>query len=436
MSNDDFSPEHTRGIMGTVERSCSLPGWNVMASSDPPQNLPEPVSTRKGWKVRFVSHDSPVSLAAGQVTPVTLHMKNVGDKTWSPAGDNPVHVGYRWLDASGQPLTEVQDHRTALPRVVAPGREIALGATLAAPRKPGSYRLRWDLVAEGITWFAEADGEPLTVPVSVTALPRDVTGWRVQSLLNPTQVAFALNGDPRTYWDSRRLQAPSQWFRLDLSAPRVLDGIQFLSPGKGFPSAYCLRVSADGKLWNEVGRVDAGNTYDVTAIFSPQPAQYVQMDLLAGPATATSWMISEILVHSAAAWTASASHNDSAAGRAIDNRADTAWSSEEPQAPGMWFQIDLGREEIVSGLALLPPAGQDGEPQNPVSFRVATWDSHASRWQVACDKSHNQAPVDVIFTATATQFINIQLLQPAAHPWAIRQVRVIREMDSWLGQGE
>lgn len=404
-----------------------------MEPSPSPQDLQEPVPARKAWSVRFVTHDTPVSLAAAQVTPVTLRVKNVGEHVWSPTGDQSVHAGYRWVDATGRPITDVQDHRTALPGPVRPGQEIAFGATLAAPGTPGNYRLRWDLVAGGDMWFATAGGDPLDVPVSVTGLPCDITGWRVESLLNPQQVAFALDGDPRTFWDSRRLQAPGQWYRLNLATPRVLDGIQFLSPGKGFPHGYCLRLSGDGKLWNEVARVEAGNNYDVTAIFAPQQIQYAQIDLLTAPAVAASWMISEILVHSATSWSATASHNDAAAGQAIDNRAETAWSSEEPQMPGMWFQIDLGREEMVSGLALVARRGPGGEAENPVSFRIATWNAQTSRWQIAGDRNDNHTAVDVIFTATSTQFINIQLLQPAARPWSIAQARVIREMDTWLG---
>ena len=146
---------------------------------------------------------------------------------------------------------------------------------------------------------------------------------------------------------------------------RVIDGTQFLSPGKGFPTGYVLRVSADGSAWTEVARVQSENTHDVLAVFSPLPVQYVQIDLTAMPEPGITWMISEILIHPATPWIASASHNGDEAGLATDNRMDTAWESKAPQAPGMWFQIDLGREERVSGITLDAPAGGD-----PTGFRV------------------------------------------------------------------
>ncbi len=389
-----------------------------------------PAADLDGWAAVFFGQDTPYSMAAGQSATVNLRMRNTGSQTWMRDGDNPVHVGYKWFNAAGQQQMDVDDRRTALPTNVVPDQETALGATLVAPKTPGNYLVHWDLVAEGITWFADTGSSALVVPVRITALPRDVSGWRVESNLNPQAVSCSLDGDPRTYWDARAQQAAGQWFRLNLAQPRVIDGLQFLSPGKGFPAGYSLRVSADGRAWLEIAHVPAENAHDVMTVFAPLSMQYAQIDLVSASKAPTPWMISEILVHIAAAWTASASHNSEAAAYAIDNRSNTAWSSLAPQAPGMWFQIDLGRVETVSGLTLLPPANE-----NPYSFRIATWNARSSRWQVVYDKSNNHTRVDVVFNATQTQFINIQLLHASDRPWAIREARVVREMDTWLGPG-
>lgn len=382
------------------------------------------------WAAVFLAHDTPVSMTPGQIVTVNLRVKNAGARTWLEMGTNAIHTGYKWFDRSGREVRDVDERRTALPGEVAAGGEATWGAVLIAPRTAGWYHLRWDLIASGIGWFADAGNPPLIVPVYVTALPNDVTGWRTESNLNPTEVAYALDGDPRTFWDSRVPQAPGQWFRLNLSTQRVVDGIQFLSPGKGFPAGYVLRVSADGSSWTEAARVPSDNAHDVLAVFSPLPTQYIQIDLIAEQETATNWMISEILIHPTTLWAASASHNGDGAWHAIDNRADTAWESKMAQAPGMWFQIDLGREETVSSLTLGAPEG--GEP---VGFRVATWQARTSRWQIICEKLNNTAPVDIAFPAVETQFINIQLLQAGDRPWVIHEARIVREMDTWLRPG-
>ena len=237
-----------------------------------------------------------------------------------------------------------------------------------------------------------------------------------------------MDGDPTTYWDSGVSQKPGQWFRLNLSSPRLVDGIQFLSPGKGFPASHVLRISADGKAWHELARATSDEMYDLMAVFAPMLMQYAQVDLIAPALEASTWMISEILVHSATAWTATASQNEGAAWLAIDNSAATAWSSQVEQTPGIWFQLDLGRAESISGLSLIPPLDE-----NPVGFRVTVWNASANRWQTVGEKTNNTPLVDITFAPLQTQFVNIQLTQASNRVWATQSVRVVREMESWLG---
>ncbi|MBI5652553.1 MAG: discoidin domain-containing protein [Chloroflexi bacterium] len=370
----------------------------------------------------FLAHDTPVSMVIGQTLSVNLRVKNTGTVAWQATGAHAMHIGYKWLNARDEPQLDVEDRRTALPRALAPDQSATFGAILVAPQTPGSYFLLWDVIGTANAWF----GAGLRVPISVTATPRDTTGWRAESNVNPAQVARALDGDSQSCWDSGAPQSPGQWFRLNLSAPRMLDGIQILSPGKGFPAGYVLRVSADGNSWIEIARVVADHAHDVFAVFAPQLVQYVQIDLLT--ASPNAWMIAAILVHAATAWKATASHNPSRAACALDNRADTAWSSDASQTSGMWFQLDLGRVETISGLQL--DAQSDAHPAN---FRVTTWNARASRWQIAYERAHNHDAVDADFAATQTQFINIQITARANRPWSITRARVLREMESWLG---
>ncbi len=389
----------------------------------PISNLQPPISQ---WRAQFLAHDTPVNLIAGQTVSVNLRVKNTGAREWKQSGITPVHAGYQWFRADGTRVREADDRRTALPDDILPDHARAFGAVLATPRTPGDFVLRWDLIAEGETWFADAGSVPLAVPVRVVAVPQDVTGWRVESDPSPERVARALDGDASAFWDSGAPQAAGQWFRLNLGAPRVVDGIQFLSPGKGFPAAYSLRLSPDGRTWTEISRIAEGNTSDVLAVFAPMLAQYAQIDLLA--ASESSWMISEILAHHSAEWRVSASHHADAAPRATDNRSETAWTSVDAQTPGMWLQIDLGRAEKVSGLMLIAPEGE-----YPRGFRVTVWNAGANRWQIACEKTNPRGDVEALFPATPTQFIVVQLVQPADAAWGIRHARVYREMDDWLG---
>jgi hypothetical protein len=264
------------------------------------------------------------------------------------------------------------------------------------------------------------------IPIIVTEMPNAINNWRVESNVNAAEIAKTLDGDANTFWDSRTAQARGQWFHLNLSQPRLLDGIQFLTPGNGFPRGYFLNVSADNETWTELGRIPSNNVDEIRVAFAPQRVQYAQIDLEAP--SQTSWKISEILVHPAIEWRANASHNAESAYFAIDNRADTAWTYESLQEPGMWFQLDLGREEWVNGLRLIAPGNE-----NPFAFRIAAWDAGAARWQITHEQTGNLSAVDARFEPVRTQFINIQLIEPHDAPWVIRNLHIYREMQDWLG---
>jgi hypothetical protein len=66
--------------------------------------------------------------------------------------------------------------RCALEADVAPGASHALRASFEAPGDPGDYRLKFDLVAEGVAWFepagTKAEIRPLRVRPSGVS-PRD-----------------------------------------------------------------------------------------------------------------------------------------------------------------------------------------------------------------------------------------------------------------------
>ena len=372
--------------------------------------------------VRFLAHDTPASMVVGQSMVVNLRIENTGATKWQTTGTRPAHIGYRWFGQTGTQQLDVEDRRTGLLSDVYPRQDTAFGATLVAPKTPGNYKLHWNLTPEDNIWSPT----PLIVPVLVTQTPTDITGWRTEANLNNPRIARALDGDPTSFWDSGIAQAKGHWFRLNLNTPRMIDGIQFLSPGKGFPNSYLLRVSADGRNWNPVAQVEGNNQYDVMSIFAPQSAQYAQLDLLDG--APGNWLISEILIHPATAWTASASHNPKLASRTIDNRPNTAWTSGVAQTREMWFQIDLGNAQTVSGITLASPAGE-----HPASYRISVWNASTHRWQTVAEKLENTEPLDVYFAATQAQFINVQLLRESDKPWTIQQAHVAREVEHWLG---
>ena len=81
-----------------------------------------------------------------------------------------------------------------------PGDSVALAGEVDVPQTPGRYRLRWDLVCEGVTWFSErgtptADQTVDVVPSVAAAQAPDPTthsgrleDWMVPSLPSRTEL--------------------------------------------------------------------------------------------------------------------------------------------------------------------------------------------------------------------------------------------------------
>jgi hypothetical protein len=102
---------------------------------------------------------------AGTSSTARVALENVGTVAWR----DRVTLSYHWLDDRGNPI--VWDGlRTSLPRVE-PGERVSVEAAVRAPIPPGRYGFAFDLVAEGIAWFAELGSEPAETEVDVGPRP-------------------------------------------------------------------------------------------------------------------------------------------------------------------------------------------------------------------------------------------------------------------------
>ncbi len=154
--------------------------------------------------------------------------------------------------------------------------------------------------------------------------------------------------------------------------------------------------------------------------------QYAQVELVA--ACANEWHIAEVEVHSSPGWNATASINNQDAARAIDNDPATAWTTgDQNQKPNLWFQLDLGQPECISGLALVSL-----NQEFPAGYRITVWNDRLGGWQKIAERQGNSTPVDLTFAPVITQYINVQLLQAADHPFSIKEIEVTRTMTDWI----
>src|SRR5258706_673147 len=120
---------------------------------------------------------SPASLlAAGYTAPATLSamvqgvssqvnglVQNRGAELWGSAGANAVTLSYHWYDAAGVPVVW-EGARTPIVVPVGAGTQINLQANVVAPSTPGTYRLNFAMVKEGIAWFPQS--APFTITIA------------------------------------------------------------------------------------------------------------------------------------------------------------------------------------------------------------------------------------------------------------------------------
>jgi hypothetical protein len=103
---------------------------------------------------------------AGAAATARLVLENGGAATWRSRGADGLQLSYHWLDRHHNAI--VWDGlRTAFPHPVAPGEIVELDVPLVAPRPPGRYVLRFDLVEEHRFWLSEVGVETLDVEVDV-----------------------------------------------------------------------------------------------------------------------------------------------------------------------------------------------------------------------------------------------------------------------------
>lgn len=86
--------------------------------------------------------------------PVRMTVTNNGPRVWHAGGSFPVRLSYHILSGTGA-LVRWDGERGALPRDVRPGESVTVEVLLVVPSTPGAYRVMWDMVMEGVTWFSD-----------------------------------------------------------------------------------------------------------------------------------------------------------------------------------------------------------------------------------------------------------------------------------------
>ena len=113
----------------------------------------------------YAASAPPFLLPGGQtLLPVTV--TNTGTATWPAGGAAPVHLATHLLGPNGS-VVVWDGARTALPMDIPPGAIVQTSVVVAAPLTPGAYKLRIDLVQEGVAWFSQLGVPTLDLDLGV-----------------------------------------------------------------------------------------------------------------------------------------------------------------------------------------------------------------------------------------------------------------------------
>ena len=232
-----------------------------------------------GWGARAATADAGI-----RVPPANLQLDAYGFRG-SPIDLLPP---FRWVPGSGA-LVEPADAEG-----FAGGARVAgLGFTRQA--------------VGGLTLFAHAP-----VPgLPGTPLPR--AALALTASRHPEVAPRALDGDPGTRWATGAPQAPGDWVRIDLAAPRVVRAVRLWTANPtDAPRGLALEGSADGVTWQPIaaelrtdGRLRWGGiallrdgVEGVRLDFAPAPLRALRLVLTRGDPV-FDWSIHELTVYAA-----------------------------------------------------------------------------------------------------------------------------------------
>ena len=106
----------------------------------------------------------PAAVGTGELLAVTVTIENRGRTAWpatSATGSGHIRLGIQLLDLDGRVIAR-DFARADLTADVPPAGSQSIRMTFPAPGEPGTYQLKFDMVAEGVTWF-EPTGSPIEV---------------------------------------------------------------------------------------------------------------------------------------------------------------------------------------------------------------------------------------------------------------------------------
>ncbi len=379
------------------------------------------------YAAEWLGYDAPQRLVAGEKGLAYIEIRNTGARPWPKAGDEAILMGYRWLDSQGAVVPGSGAQTWPLPRTIEPGDTAVLQAVeFMAPDTPASYLLVWDLVQAG-TWLSEKGVAVREQPLQVVAAEYGVAwetvepwptqarpGEEIQTSLRirntGTKIWYASGAHPvhlahTWFTDQGILSEPWDTFRIRLPHDLLpgetgeLPDVRFKAPD--LLGSYILRCDLleEGLLW-----------------FFRRGGAPLEVPL----------EVSDRVLY--VPWAAQASHNAADAAMAFDGNPQTIWDSKTDQAPGMWFEVDLGQVLVLERVRIASPGRGF-----PVGYQIKL-STDGQDYRLVALQAQNWANVEAVFAPCQARYLRIEQTGQPDWPttWMIGEITV-SATDPWAG---
>ncbi len=276
-----------------------------------------------------------------------------------------------------------------------------------------------------------------TAPVcsaSVSGSPLARSGW-VASTNAPAgsyfAPAYALDGDPSTRFATNSSQAPGLYFQVDLGSAQSFGELAMDSANwpTDYARAYDVQVSNDNSTWATVASCTGTGTPEVVS-FPTQTARYVKVVLT----TAASywWSVGEFNLYAGyscaatvsgaplarSGWVASTNApagSSYAPPYALDGDPSTRFATNSSQAPGLYFQVDLGSAQSFGELAM-DSANWPTDYARAYDVQVS---NDNSTWATVASCTGTGTPEVVSFPTQTARYVKVVLTTAASYWWSV-----------------
>ncbi len=113
---------------------------------------------QESWYRAKILAPPDVEMLTGRTRSVPITVINTGRLAWDSQATPPMLLSYHWLGANGDRFVAFEGERTPFAEPVLPDAAAHVAVRVRAPRRPGRYRLEWDVVQEGRLWFRTRAG--------------------------------------------------------------------------------------------------------------------------------------------------------------------------------------------------------------------------------------------------------------------------------------